>query len=109
LLYNLRNFDRHHDAKKDILQSSLVTFDEGKELIERMKIMSNQIDVPDKNKTTAYCYSIEHLLESLNDRRRYLEDLWQQRKVKLDQCLQICYLKEEIQKVFFPGLEFKNK
>jgi hypothetical protein len=71
--------------------------------------MSNQIDVPDKNKTTADCYSIEHLLESLNDRRRYLEDLWQQRKVKLDQCLQICYLKEQIQKVFFPGLEFQKK
>ena len=91
--------ERHHDAKKDILQSSLVTFDEGRQLIEKMKLMSNQIDVPNKNKTTAVCSSIEHILESLNDRRRYLEDLWQQRKVKLDQCLQICYLREEIEKV----------
>ena len=93
--------ERHHDAKKDILQSSLTTFDEGKELIERMKEMSSQIiDVDNKYETTVACHSIEHLLEKLNNRRRYLEDLWQQRKIKLDQCLQICYLKEEIQKVF---------
>jgi hypothetical protein len=86
--------ERHHDAKKDILQTSLVTFDSGKELLERMKDMSNQIE----HKTTTACHTIEHLLEVLNDRRRYLEDLWQQRKVKLEQCLQICYLREEIQK-----------
>lgn len=71
--------------------------------------MSFQIDPSEKHITTAACYGIERLLEVLNDRRRYLEDLWQQRKAKLEQCLQICYLKEEIQKVIFLSFYFSIK
>ena len=42
---------------------------------------------------------IEHLLELLHDRRRHLEDLWLQRKIRLEQHLQLCQLDVEVNKV----------
>lgn len=61
--------------------------------------MSLYADSFEKHATSSACYSIERLLELLNDKRRYLEDLWNQRKIKLEQCIQICYLRDEIKKV----------
>ncbi len=77
----------------------MITFDEGKELLKRLREMSLYADSYGKHATTSACYSIEHSLEILNDRRHYLEELWLQRKNKLEQCIQICYLKDEIKKV----------
>ena len=83
----------------EILESSLQTFDEGKELLARLREMNLYADSSERHATSSACHSIEHLLEILNDRRRYLEELWHQRKVKLEQCIQICYLKDEIRRV----------
>jgi hypothetical protein len=91
--------DQHQSTKKDILESSLITFEEGKELLMYMKEMSISSDSMGKQTTSNACHTIESLLEVLNDRRRYIEDLWNQRKSKLEQCIQICFLKEEIKNV----------
>ena len=86
-------------TKKEILETSLITFDEGKELIALLREMSLSADLYGSNVTTTACYSIETILETLNDRRCYLEEFWQQRRQKLEQCIQIFYLKTEIKKV----------
>jgi hypothetical protein len=82
------------------LETSLVTFEDGKELVSSLKEMSLYSDSLSQHATTSACHSIEHLLELLNSRRCHLEELWKQRKIKLEQCIQICYLKDEIKKVY---------
>jgi len=91
--------ENHKKAKKEILETSLITFDEGKELIALLREMSLCADLYASNVTNTACYSIETILETLNDRRCYLEEFWQQRRQKLEQCIQIFYLKIEIKKV----------
>lgn len=86
---------------KEILESSLSTFEEGKSLLGRLKEMSFYADGSfGKHATSSACYSIENLLELLNNRRLHMEELWKQKKLKIEQCIQICYLREEIRKVY---------
>ena len=75
------------------------TLQEGQSLLERIREMGMHADVQNRHATTAACYGIEHLLELLQDRRRQLEDLWMQRKIKLEQCLQLLLLDHEVKKV----------
>ena len=85
---------------KEILESSLSTFEEGKNLLARLKEMSFYAEgTLGRHATSSACYSIENLLELLNNRRLQLEELWKQRKLKIEQCIQICYLRSEIKKV----------
>lgn len=56
-------------------------------------------DIQNRHATTAACYGIEHLLELLHDKRRHLEELWTQRKIQLEQCLHLCQLDQEVNKV----------
>ena len=84
----------------EILESSLSTFEEGKNLLARLKEMSIYADgTIGKHATSSACYSIENLLELLNNRRLRLEEIWKQRKLKIEQCIQIAYLRAEIKKV----------
>ena len=86
-----------------------MTFDEGKELLARLKEVSFHTDSYGRYTTNSTCYSIEHLLEQLNEKRRRLEELWRNRKHKLEQCIQICFLKDEIKKVnHYFNSPFKN-
>lgn len=92
--------EQHQRSKKEILESSLSTFEIGKELLAILKEMSlySRNDTSGKHATSSACFSIENLLELLNSKRLKMEELWKQRKLKLEQCIQICYLKEEIKK-----------
>jgi hypothetical protein len=60
--------------------------------------MSLYADSFGKHATSSSCHSIEQLLEVLNEKRRFLEEQWKNRKLKLEQCIQICYLKDEIKR-----------
>jgi len=82
-----------------ILEASMSTLQEGQLLLERIREMGVHADVQNRHATTAACYGIEHLLELLQDRRRHLEELWLQRKVRLEQCLQLLLLDQEVGKV----------
>lgn len=64
-----------------------------------LREMSLCSDLYGSDITTSACYTIESILESLNDRRCQLEELWQQRRQKLENCIQICFLRNEIKKV----------
>jgi hypothetical protein len=82
-----------------ILEASMSTLQEGQLLLDRIREMGVHADVQNRHATTAACYGIEHLLELLQDRRRHLEELWLQRKVRLEQCLQLLLLDQEVNKV----------
>ena len=91
--------EQHQKTKKEILESSLLTLEEGKELLSKIKEMSVYgTSVTDKNRTSTVCCSIEHLLETLNDKRLHLEELWKNRKAKLEYCIQIFFLRQGIKK-----------
>ena len=76
------------------------TLQEGQLLLERIREMGVHADVQNRHATTAACYGIEHLLELLQDRRRHLEELWLQRRIRLEQCLQLLLLDQEVGKVW---------
>ena len=78
----------------------MMTLQEGQLLLDRIREMGLHADVQNRHATTAACYGIEHLLELLQDRRRHLEDLWLQRKIRLEQCLQLLLLDQEVSKVW---------
>ncbi|KAK3083136.1 hypothetical protein FSP39_014900 [Pinctada imbricata] len=90
---------QHQDIKKGILESSKNTLQLGNSLLERIREMGMHADLQNRHATTAACYGIEHLLELLQDRRRRLEDIWEQRRIRLEQCLQLCQLDQEVNKV----------
>ena len=77
----------------------MLTLQEGQSLLDRIREMGMHADVQNRHATTSACYGIEHLLELLQDRRRHLEELWLQRKIKLEQCLQLLLLDHEVNKV----------
>ena len=83
-----------------ILEASMSTLQEGQLLLERIREMGVHADVQNRHATTAACYGIEHLLELLQDRRRHLEELWLQRRIRLEQCLQLLLLDQEVGKVY---------
>jgi len=94
-----RLLQQHQDLKKSILESSMLTLQEGQLLLDRIREMGLHADVQNRHATTAACYGIEYLLELLQDRRRQLEDLWLLRKIKLEQGLQLLLLDQEVNKV----------
>ena len=79
--------------------SSKHTLDLGHRLLEQIKDMGLHVDIQNRHATTASCFGIERLLELLHDKRRHLEEIWSQRKVQLEQCLQLCQLNHEVNKV----------
>ncbi|XP_074642495.1 uncharacterized protein LOC141899810 [Tubulanus polymorphus] len=94
-----RLLQQHQEMKKSILESSKLTLEQGQALLARIKEMGMHADIQNYHATTAACYGIEHMLELLHDRRRHLEDMWLQRKIKLEQCLQLCQLDQEVHKI----------
>lgn len=94
-----RQLRQHQEIKQDILEASKSTLDLGHSLLERIKEMGMHADFTNRHATTAACYGIEHLLELLQDRRRRLEELWEQRRFRLEQSLQLFQLDQEVDKV----------
>ncbi|XP_025104045.1 coiled-coil domain-containing protein 141-like isoform X3 [Pomacea canaliculata] len=94
-----RLLQQHNDMKQTILESSKFTLDLGQSLLDQIKEMGMHADIQNRHATTAACYGIEHLLELLHDKRRHLEELWTQRKIQLEQCLHLCQLDQEVNKI----------
>ncbi|BFZ21917.1 hypothetical protein BsWGS_24956 [Bradybaena similaris] len=94
-----RLLQQHLDMKNSILETSKATLDMGQSLLDQIKAMGMHADFANYHATTAACYGIEHLLELLHDRRRHLEELWNQRKIRLEHCLQLCRLDQDVNKI----------
>ncbi len=71
---------------QDMHELSLLTFEEGKCLIQKLKDMRNKIEISSADSAKTY-QGIERILENLNDMKNYLEDLWQKRAVDLQQSM----------------------
>ena len=75
------------------------TMNRGRDLLDHLKGLIEDAPIADRKAGTASCYGIEKVLESLQDRRRALDDLWLQRKRRLEQCVSLYDLDEEVNRV----------
>lgn len=82
-----------------VLEASMTTLQEGQLLLDRIRRMALCADVQNRHATTSGCFYIEQLLLNLQDRKRRLEELWLQRKIQLEQCIQLLLLDQDAGKV----------
>ncbi|XP_042876868.1 titin-like isoform X4 [Penaeus japonicus] len=91
-----------HDHKRAILEASMYTLQEAQALLARLRGLATEgasLDSrPQHIKTNIEfaCSQIEHYLESLHDRRRFLDGLFSARKHHLEQCLALCLLYQDL-------------
>ncbi|KAK3875075.1 hypothetical protein Pcinc_020036 [Petrolisthes cinctipes] len=91
-----------HDHKRAVLESSMYTLQEAQALLARLRGLSAEGATLDsrplhiKTNIEFTCSQIEHYLESLHDRRRFLDGLFSTRKHHLEQCLALCILYQDL-------------
>lgn len=98
-------FDEHNSYRKDILEASLDTMNEGEFLLERIKDFGSLIETKNQHSTVAACYEIEHLLGIHHDERRKFEEEWERNRKILNEYVQMSEVKNDIdqveRKIFF--------
>ncbi|XP_042205940.1 titin-like isoform X2 [Homarus americanus] len=91
-----------HDHKRSVLEASMYTLQEAQALLARLRGLSSEGATLDsrplqiKTNIEFACSQIEHYLESLHDRRRFLDGLFSARKHHLEQCLALCLLYQDL-------------
>ncbi|XP_052674047.1 kalirin-like isoform X2 [Crassostrea angulata] len=78
--------DQFNQQREITIESAINTVSEGENLLEEIRVFSAE---PDKINQNADYTHIEGVLRQLNDSRTQLEELWANRKMKLDLCLQL--------------------
>lgn len=118
---------RLHSLKRSMLESLMSTLQEGKSLLDRLKAIAGAGTLdsrPDNIRVSADrgkksvrrpelriggikgCFfnsaavsKVEHWLEKLHDRRKYIELAWQSRKTQVEQCLALALLARELSEI----------
>ncbi|KAK8383211.1 hypothetical protein O3P69_011607 [Scylla paramamosain] len=91
-----------HDHKRAVLEASMHTLQEAQTLLGRLRNMTAEGATLDsrplqiRTNIDFACSQIEHYLESLHDRRRFLDGLFAARKHHLEQCLALCLLYQDL-------------
>ncbi|KAG0730306.1 Muscle M-line assembly protein unc-89 [Chionoecetes opilio] len=91
-----------HDHKRTVLEASMHTLQEAQTLLARLRNMSTEGATLDsrplqiRTNIDFACSQIEHYLEALHDRRRFLDGLSSARKHHLEQCLALCLLYQDL-------------
>ncbi|CAF2499044.1 unnamed protein product [Rotaria sp. Silwood2] len=93
-------FDEHDLYRKEILDVSLDTLNEGQLLLEHIKNLGILIESINQHSTTAACYEIEHLLGIHQDERRQFEDEWERNRKILHEYIQMSEVKYDIDQIF---------
>ncbi|CAF3449488.1 unnamed protein product [Rotaria socialis] len=93
-------FDEHDAFRKEILEASLDTLNEGQLLLEHVKDLGSLIESANQHITIAACYEIEQLLGLHQDERRKFEDEWERNRKILSDYVQMSEIKHEIDQIF---------
>jgi hypothetical protein len=92
-------FDEHDLYRKEALEASLHTLNEGQLLLECIKDLGSLIDSRNQHSTVAACYEIEHLLGIHHDERHQFEQEWERNRKILSEYIQMSEIKSEIDQV----------
>ncbi|CAF3636008.1 unnamed protein product [Rotaria sordida] len=93
-------FDEHDLYRKEILEASLDTINEGQLLLEHIKDLGILIESINQHSTIAAGYEIEHLLGIHQDERRKFEDEWERNRKILHEYIQMSEIKYDIDQIF---------
>ena len=92
--------EEHQEMKKTTAQHSMTSIQSGQELIDKIVDIGRNLEsTKGSNEAVMASNNVEKLLAELHDRRSILEELWLQRKIRLEQSLLIFQLDSEIQLV----------
>ncbi|XP_037089116.1 titin-like isoform X2 [Pollicipes pollicipes] len=80
------------DVRKGVLEASMLTLQEGNQLLEKLRLLATRGTVdsrPNHIRTSvqASCIQVERWMEELHDRRRLVDVLFTNRRLILEQCL----------------------
>ncbi|CAF1047343.1 unnamed protein product [Adineta ricciae] len=89
-------FDEHELFRKEVLEASLDTLNEGQLLLECVRKFGSSNEAINQHSTVAACYEIEHLLSLHHDERRQFEDEWERNRKILSEYIQMSETKHEI-------------
>ncbi|UJR28306.1 hypothetical protein I4U23_009551 [Adineta vaga] len=89
-------FDEHDLFRKEVLEASLDTLNEGQLLLECVRKFGSLNDAINQHSTVAACYEIEHLLSLHNDERHQFEDEWERNRKILSEYIQMSETKQDI-------------
>lgn len=92
-------FDEHDFYRKQILEASLDTLNEGQLLLERIKDLGAFTESVNQHSTVAACYEVEHLLGVHQDDRHQFEDEWDRNRKLLSEYVQMSAVRQDIDQV----------
>ncbi|XP_044173190.1 SEC14 domain and spectrin repeat-containing protein 1-B-like isoform X2 [Acropora millepora] len=90
---------QHQELRKSVLELSMQTLSNGQVLLDKLREASTHADINKQHASKAACYSVERILEALQQRRQQLDDLWRERKKLLEQCIKRSKIDEEMRKI----------
>ncbi|XP_047736475.1 uncharacterized protein LOC108682035 [Hyalella azteca] len=91
-----------HDHKRAVLEASMHTLQEGQVLLARLRGLLHEGATMDSRpqhiriSIDFACSQVEHQLEALHDRRRFLDGLFAARRLHLDQSLALALLYQDL-------------
>ena len=91
--------NEHDFYRKEIIEASLNTLDEGQLLLERVKNLGACTEIVNQHSTVASCYEVEHLLGVHQDERHQFEDEWERNRKLLSEYAQMSTVRQEIDQV----------
>ena len=92
-------FNEHDFYRKEILEASLATLNEGQCLLQRIKDLGSLTESTSQHSTIAACYEVEHLLGLHQDERHQFEDEWERNRKLIQEYIQMSLVREDIDQV----------
>ncbi|CAF0743307.1 unnamed protein product [Adineta steineri] len=92
-------FDEHDLYRKEVLEASLDTINEGQRLLECIKHLGSLNESINQHSIVAACFEIEHLLGIHHEERQQFEDEWERNRKILSEYIQMSEIKHEIDQI----------
>ncbi|XP_075253986.1 muscle M-line assembly protein unc-89-like isoform X3 [Convolutriloba macropyga] len=91
--------EEHQEMKRATSEHSMNTIQNGQGLLDKIVEIGRNLESQGSNVAVSSSALVERVLAELHDRRTLLEELWLQRKIRLEQSLLIFQLDAEIQQI----------
>ncbi|CAF4372750.1 unnamed protein product, partial [Adineta steineri] len=92
-------FDEHDLYRKEVLEASLDTINEGQRLLECIKHLGSLNESINQHSIVAACFEIEHLLGIHHEERQKFEDEWERNRKILSEYIQMSEIKHDIDQI----------
>lgn len=89
----------HDFYRKEILEASLATLNEGQILLERIKDLGSLTESNNQHSIVAVCYEVEHLLGLHQDERHQFEEEWEKNRKLIQEYVQMSLIRHDIDQV----------